>query len=224
MKFRAWRVDWPNHLIGFFSALFGILIAFELDEWREAKNHREDASNAFQKVKQEIGINKNMLHETAKRNLQLLDLLEVELLPYVNEGLEFSGSLVAAKSINSKINPIARIILSDSTTSFVREPILINMGSLVRPALHNSAWESAKATGVINYIEYEKVLTIASLYNTPLITDELFEIRTLLRRSDEITTRTRLKKLLMELKESHLLIQSELMDYDVFVNIIEQME
>ncbi len=224
MRWGMWKVDWPNHLIGFFSALFGILIAFELDEWREAKNHRDDAHNAFQKVKQEIGFNKNLLHETVNRNLQLLDLLEVELLPYVNEALVYSGSLTAAKTINSKVTPVARIILSDSVSSVIREPILINLGSFLRPTFHYSAWESAKATGIINYIDYEKVLTISSLYNTSILTDELLEIRILLRQSDEITTKARLKDLLMELRESHLLVQSELIDYDVFTNIIDQME
>lgn len=98
------------------------------------------------------------------------------------------------------------------------------MGSLLHPTLHYSAWESAKATGVINYIEYEKVLTISYLYNIPRITDELQEIRMLVRRSDEITSKSGFEKLLIELKESHHLIQAELANYDIFVNIIQDME
>jgi len=223
MKFSALRIDWPNHLIGFFSALFGILIAFELEEWRDAKNHHEDARNAFEKTKQEILDNKNALHGTVNTNLHLLDLLEVELLPFINDRLQFIGSTEAAISINNKVNSVARIILSDTIFS-VRAPVLINMGSLHQPPLLNTAWESAKATGVVNYIEYEKVLAVSLLYNTPRITEELQTIRILLRKADEITTRNDLIKLVIELRESHLLIQSELSNYDVFVSIIEQME
>jgi hypothetical protein len=224
MGWKAWRIDWPNHLIGFFSALFGILIAFELDQWREANNHREDGRNAFEKTKQEIHINKNALHETVNTNLELLDVLELEVIPFLNDRLEYHGTLAEARQINSKSGVVARIIINDTTSLSVKAPILINMGSLLHPTLLNSAWESAKATGVINYIEYEKVLAISLLYNTPRITDEWHEIRTLLRNSDEITAKSDLIKLVKELKESHLLIQSELANYDVFVSIIEQME
>lgn len=224
MGWRSWKVDWPNHLIGFFSALFGILIAFELEEWRESKNHQEDARNAFEKTKKEIQFNKDILHEAVDTNLRLIDMLEIELLPFVSERLEFIGSLEAASAINLKLNPIAKIILRDTLSPSLKNPILVNMGSLRHPTLLNAAWESAKATGVINYIEYEKVLSISSLYNTPRITDELLAIKTLLRNADEITTKSRLKILLKELRESHLLIQSELADYDAFVNIIQTME
>jgi len=224
MRWRAWKVDWPNHLIGFFSALFGILIAFELDQWRETKNNHEDARNAFDKIKQEIQINKNALHETLKTNLKLIDVLEEKLLPHVNDQLEYTGSVKEAKALNAEVKPIGKIVLDDTTATAVKSPVLINMGSLLHPTLHNSAWESAKATGVINYIAYEKVLSISYVYNTPRITDELQAIRALLRKSDEITTKPNLKILLKELKESHLLIQSEMNNYDVFVSIIEGME
>lgn len=224
MKLSAWRVDWPNHLIGFFSALFGILIAFELDEWREAKNNQEEAHNAFDKIKQEIQINKGALHEAVKTNLQFLELLERELVPHIDDKLEYKGSSKEAIEINAKVQAIARINLTDTLSSSVKSPITINMGSLLHPTLHYSAWESAKATGVINYIEYEKVLTISYLYNIPRITDELQEIRMLIRRSDEITSKSGFEKLLIELKESHHLIQAELANYDIFGNIIQEME
>ena len=37
------RIDWPNHIVAFFSALFGILIALELDERREDTKETEFA-------------------------------------------------------------------------------------------------------------------------------------------------------------------------------------
>jgi len=225
MRWRSWKVDWPNHTIGFFSALFGILIAFELDQWRENENNKDDAHNAFLKIKQEVQINKDILHETVNTNLRLIDLLEIELVPFINDRLEYKGPTEKAAEINQNVQPIGRIIIGDSLAAFITSPALINMGSLLRPALHNSAWESAKATGVINYIEYEKVLSISSLYNSPRIMEELSEIKSLLRNADEIKTKDALVSLLKELRASHLLIQSELTNYyDVFVSIIEGME
>src|SRR5688572_23202454 len=117
MRWGSWKVDWPNHLIGFFSALFGILIAFELDQWRETKNNQDDAQNAFDKIKQEIQINKSALHETLNTNLKLIGVLEEKLLPHVSDRLEFDGSVVEARSINASVRPIGKIVLDDTTAT-----------------------------------------------------------------------------------------------------------
>ncbi len=223
MKLPAWKVDWPNHLIGFFSALFGILIAFELDQWREAKTNEEDALNAFDKIKQEIQINKAALHGVVNGNLQLLAVLESELIPTINDKLGYQGSAKAALQINSKVHPIARIEIIDSVSSQINTAVTIHMGSLSHPTLHTSAWESAKATGIINHLEYEKVLTISYLYNIDRILEELREIRILLRKSDEINSKAGLRTLLSELKESYAIIQIELANYDIFANMILDM-
>ena len=224
MRLRIGKIDWPNHAIGFFSALFGILIAFELDQWRETRNHQEEARNAFDKLKQEIQINKNSLHTSVKTNLHFLDMFQAELLPHINDKLQYIGTAKVATVINSKVKTIARIDLNDTTSSTVIAPVIITMGSFLHPILHYSAWESAKATGVINYIEYEKVLTISYVYNASRITEELAEIKMLLRQADEINTKPGLEKLVAGLKKSLILIQSELTDYDTFVRIIAQME
>ncbi len=224
MKFREWKVDWPNHLIGFFSALFGILIAFELDQWRESKNNQEDARNAFEKIKVEIQINKETLHSVVNTNLKLLELLEFEVIPHINDKLGYNGPTEAAIAINSKVYPVAIIHIVDTSLANINSSVTINMGSLSHPILHYSAWESAKATGVINNFEYEKVLAISYLYNTERILEELQEIRLLLRRSDEINSKIELEKLLSELKASHMIIQIELANYDMFENMVQSME
>lgn len=224
MNLRSWKIDWPNHVIGFFSALFGILIAFELEEWRENRNNQEEARQAFDKLKQEIQTNKTTLHEMVATNEQLLDLLVNELLPHLNESLLFQGDASEAMNVNKRCGAIARIEVTDTTARKVTLPVNIFMNSLIRPPLHYSAWESAKATGVINHIEYEKVLTISYLYNIPGITDELQEIRRLLRSADESTSKSNLRKLIAELKESHNVIQLELENFDGFSAIVQAME
>jgi hypothetical protein len=224
MKFQNWRIDWPNHLIAFFSALFGILIAFELDQWRESRNNFEDAHNAFVNIKKEVETNKTALHAVIDENLKRLETLENYLMPYINNKLGFTGEVKTAIEINSQVYPIARINISDSLSSNIDSSIIIHIGSLSHPTIHYSAWESAKATGVINHLEYEKVLTISYLYNSEQILDELQEIRLLVRKSDEINSKQSLKELIAELKESHYIIQRELVNYDMFASMIQSME
>lgn len=224
MGIKRLKIDWPNHIIGFFSALFGILIAFELEEWRQHRNNQAEASEAFIKLKEEISINKTTLHETVATNQRILTTIAKELLPHLSDNLTFKGSPALAKEINVKCQGIAQIELSDSTSQHVIAPVNIFMNSLLQPSLVYSAWESAKATGVINHIEYDKVLTISYVYNAPKITEELKDLSLLLRQADEATNKSSLRKLLIELKQGYNVIELELANYDIFASMVESME
>jgi FtsZ-binding cell division protein ZapB len=94
-----YQIDWPNHIIGFFSALFGILIAFELDEWREERNQIEIARVAFENLKKEIQINQNSLHENISNNVNYIDALQ-SLTGKMDNQLRFVGVRAEADSIN----------------------------------------------------------------------------------------------------------------------------
>ncbi len=220
----SFAVDWPNHIIGFFSALFGILIAFELDQWRESKKEEEIAANAFDKLKQEIQINKNSLHESTQLNLQLLAVLEETVLPLLSEDLHFDGeaSQVTAYNADTQFARVAHI--EELPTVGERYVVHIGFGNFIRPVLHYSAWESAKATGALNFMAYEKVLSLSSLYNAPQITDELLHIKLWLEQADQIKTRAQLTDLLVRLRQAHRIIEDELQEYDLFVNMLEQIE
>ena len=219
-------IDWPNHIVGFFSALFGILVAFELDQWRESVQEGEVAANAFEKIKDEIQVNKTTLHETVNTNLTLISGLEDIVLPSLNEKLQFQASRVKADSINTNkdLMVVAYVDTIEWKKSGGNPPTHIVIGNLIQPVLHYSAWESAKSTGALNFMEYERVLSISSLYNDPRITDELEDVKELLRTSDDRKSKTQLADLLKELKKSHLLLQKELEQYDLFVSFLEQME
>jgi hypothetical protein len=219
-------IDWPNHIIGFLSSLFGILIAFELDEWREQREKSEIAESAFEKLMQEVQINKTTLHEMATTNLTLIAGLQNKILNRLDDNLLFTGSRVQADSANNHIDLMVVVFID--TVAWRKNnhapPAHIALGNLVQPILHLSAWESAKATGALNFMSYEKVLTLSSLYNAPRITDELNQVKNLIRSADQVKKREQLKKLLTDLKTSFAIINRELVQYDLFVSMLEQME
>ncbi|MFZ5973419.1 MAG: hypothetical protein ACOYXA_17675 [Bacteroidota bacterium] len=220
----SFAVDWPNHIIGFFSALFGILIAFELDQWRESRKEAEIAANAFDKLKQEIQINKNSLHESTSLNLQLLGVLEETVLPLLSEDLHFEGEASEVSAHNADANFIRVAHIEEVPMKGGRYMVHIGFGNFIRPVLHYSAWESAKATGALNFMAYEKVLSLSSLYNAPQITDELLHIKQWLEQTDQVKTRTQLNELLVRLRQAHRILEDELQEYDLFVNMLEQIE
>jgi hypothetical protein len=48
------KIDWPNHIIAFFSALLGILIAFQMEDYREGKGESEELETAMRSIQLEI--------------------------------------------------------------------------------------------------------------------------------------------------------------------------
>ncbi len=219
-----YKIDWPNHVIGFFSALFGILIAFELEEWRDQKNQAEIARIAFENLKKEIQINQNSLHENIANNLRHIVSLK-ELLPVMDNQLRFTGSARDVDSINQKFNQVIFIEANDSLTRHASRPLVhIGLGNLVVPTLQSAAWESAKATGALNLMNYEKVLSLSSLYNPPRILEELNEIKMLWRNADDVADKAQLSGLLRELEKAHRSIEIEFQTFDQFVNIVNAME
>jgi hypothetical protein len=222
MKKRSLRkisIDWPNHTIGFFSALFGILIAFELDSWWEQRNQEELVAQAFERLKTEILINQNSLHSNVRDNLEKISKLK-SVLEKVDEKLLFTGTRAEADSINSRLKSLVFIETGSVERKSGLMPIHISSSSLSLVSYHTAAWESAKATGVLNFMGYEQVLTFSSLYNYTTIFDEQWLIRQLTRKADEITTKAQLLFFLSELEEAYLVIGRELDSYDQFVNMI----
>lgn len=224
MRLPRLKIDWPNHIIGFFSALFGILIAFELDEWRERNNALELAKSAFENLMKEVDINQNILHENVTLNLKSIDKIQ-EVLVKVDKSLIFIGTRKEADSINKTFGKLLFIDIADSLTR-IRPvwPVHIGMSNIAVPSLQTSAWESAKATGALNSMPYEKVVSLSFVYNDSKIIDELVHIRSLLRKSDRITTKSELIILLEEAKRSHNVLENELIEFDQFVNMLEAMD
>ncbi len=224
MQFPRLKIDWPNHIIGFFSALFGILIAFELDQWREHNNELKLSKSAFENLMKEVDINQNILHENVTLNLRSIHKMQ-EVLVKVDKNLIFIGTRKEADSINRKFGKLLYIDIADSSTRIKTSmPVHIGMSNITVPSLQTSAWESAKATGALNSMPYEKVVSLSFVYNDSKILDELIQIRTLLRKSDRITTKSELILLLEEAERSHVVLDNELVEFDQFVNMLEAME
>jgi hypothetical protein len=213
------RIDWPNHTIGFFSALFGILVAFELEEWRERKNQEELTSNAFYRLMMEIEFNQNSLHVNVNESLNSIKVLQ-ELLGRVNEQFMFMGTRQDVDSINISFPNLITI----DTTASSRFPAHFHMGSITTIPQHSSAWESAKASGVLNYMSYEKVFSLTSIYNYQAITAELQHIAQLTKEAGNLTSRSQLTEFLGQLKESLLVIKRSTDDYDQFISILRAAE
>lgn len=171
----------------------------------------------------EIEFNQNVLHTNVKQNLEMISMLH-RFSEKINEHLLFIGSLKDADSVNNLFTGYLYI----NTVGFDKKsstfPAHISIGSMPVMTQHSSAWESAKATGVLNFMGYEKVLGLSSIYNNTNILDELNIIKQLIKRSSEITSKTQLGYFLSDIEESLRVIERELIVYDQFVSMLKSME
>lgn len=219
------KIDWPNHIIAFFSALFGILIAFQLDEWRESSGQKRLAGEAFRLVRNETTLNKNILTENINRNKETLSTLE-SILPFVGRDMNFKGTYNDADSVN-KENTFIKVIIPETTMDKNRLSVFdlhISMDQIETPEIHTSAWESAKATGALNYMSLEKVDLLSLIYNNSKLKEELTDLRHTLKRTDDIKTKDEFIELLTDLQNSHHVIQRELLTFQSYVSILENIE
>ena len=223
LSLAKYNIDWPNHLIGFFSALFGILIAFELDEWRERHNQQELADIAFSRMLTEIEFNQNILHANVNENLNRIQVLD-NLTSKLNDQLLFIGEAHEADSLNQLYSDYIHIDTDLSETDRAGKPTYIGVSSLSMIPQHTSAWESAKATGALNFLGYERVIALSSVYNYSSIVEELEAIHNLSKKASDITTTSQLRLYLNEVEKSLKIVERELAEYDQFVSILKSFE
>jgi hypothetical protein len=220
---KKFRIDWPNHIIGFFSALFGIMIAFELEDFRKQRDEQSLAKSAFENLKKEVEINKNILHESVNGNLESIHTIQ-QLLKKVDNDFQFKGTHSQADSINQKWGNLLYIDTSDSVKRQLSWPTHFGMQNISIPSIQTTAWESAKATGSLNVMSYEKVASLTFVYSNAKISDELTELRRLWRNSDKAVTKSEFLLILSEMEKDHEVIGRELNEFDQFVNMLQAME
>src|ERR1700755_1317393 len=192
MKFKLGTVhiNWPDHLVGFFSALFGILIAFQLEEWRDQREREQLVSLALQNLKSEIDINKNYYGETTRFNEAFLHFLN-ESAPHITEELTFQGSKDLADSLSTVFPGHFSIQAAAESKKPSTAPLKVTLNISVHHPL-TAAWESAKATGALNFMDFEKVHLLSLIYHQEKLLNEIDNLNALIKSAGRIKSKTQL--------------------------------
>ena len=70
------NIDWSNHIVAFFSALLGILIAFQLQDYQDDQKEEEELQITLEAIKKEIENNQNIYRTNIKTLTDFLDVYE----------------------------------------------------------------------------------------------------------------------------------------------------
>jgi len=113
------KIDWLNHTVAFFSALLGILIAFQLEDYADNRKDNEELKSALNAIKNEINNNLNIYQTNVD---QLGDWLEYW---EVIKGIDENGVFAVAKNKYQKLNAKAPQRYEESFVCYEMVPIHI---------------------------------------------------------------------------------------------------
>jgi len=165
-KIKNIRVDWPNHVVGFLSALLGIYIGFRLEGVREDHQERKRIEIVKQSIKNEIENNLRIYEQNIEALSDWLDYYAI-----CSEKLDGEKHLILGTSEYRKITSkhptrftnLKQIRTLDDTLSvFDWSPVVD-----VAPAtgLSTSSWKAGIASGLLNSMDYALVDNLSAIYD-----------------------------------------------------------
>lgn len=168
MKTPLKNIDWLNHSISFFSALMGIFIAFQLQDYQDDVQEQEKLKITLEAIKQEVA--KNQL--IYKNNAEFL----TDFLVYINlmKNAEPGGNVKVNKAWFEKMNnqaparfKIWKLIeeLNDSTLVFQVPPNEFVIDILPQTGISTNSWQAGLYSGILNRLDHTRLEKLTYVYD-----------------------------------------------------------
>jgi hypothetical protein len=163
-KWRFKKIDWTNHTIGFASTIIGILIAFQLEDWRESREEVAKIKKAELSLVAELQRNRAGLENVVKENNDWL--------AYANFMFShlYDDHLACTKQELDSIKNVYPERFGKAT--FVRKisravnlyncPFEVDRYFIFQ--VETDAWEAAKSSGILNYLDQQRVFWYVKTY------------------------------------------------------------
>jgi len=160
-------IDWLNHVISFLSALIGIIIAFQLEDYKDNREETKDINNTLAAVKTEI--ENNMAIYSA--NVEQLSAW----LNYYNL-LDDSGDnneVQIGKKDFEKMKTehperlkkwILKSTVNDTTLVFNVGSALLLIDIAPQTGISTSSWQAGLYSGTLNKIDHKKLARLNQIY------------------------------------------------------------
>ncbi len=130
------RLDWKPILLEAFFVVLGVVLALTANEWREARNHRQEAAAALESIREELATNRDSVAASLTYHAHLIDTLAAFM-----RGAAVPGDEGA--------HPRAE---------------LFSRGFIHPAPVLSTAWEAARATDAVRHMAYEDVLLVSQIY------------------------------------------------------------
>ncbi len=164
MSKRKPPIDWHNHTITFISTIIGILIAFQLEDWRENREEQAKINKAELSLLNELKRNKVGLETTIKINKDWLLYADFitshtydDYLACTQQELDSAIKMHPTRFSNS--NFIKKL---DQTTNLYGMSFEVDVHFIFQ--IETATWEAVKSSGTLNFIEQSHVFWYVKTY------------------------------------------------------------
>ncbi len=161
------KIDWRNHFISFLSALIGILIAFQLEDYKNRKQETEELNITMTAIKSEIENNLKIYD----RNIHVLSTW-LELYNLV-ENKNKKGMIMVSKEkfATMMTDSLAKNRTGRWKVEHLKDSILLTIPDnrmlidvLPEEGVSMSSWKAALSSGVINHLENQRLSQLTKIY------------------------------------------------------------
>lgn len=157
-------VDWQNHIITFISTIVGILIAFQLEDWRENREEQIKINKAEISLINELERNKIGLEGTIKENKDWLSYADFifshthdDYLACSQQELDSIRKVYPGRFTRNKF-----VNVLNKTTNLYQMSFEVDVPFIFQ--IETATWEAVKSSGTLNYIEQGNVFWYVKTY------------------------------------------------------------
>ena len=157
-------IDWHNHTITFVSTIIGILIAFQLEDWRESREEQTKINKAEVSLVNELERNKIGLETIIKGNKDWLLYADFIMSHTYDDHLactqqELDSAIKVHPTRFSKSTFIKKL---DTTTNLYGMSFEVDVPFIFQ--IETATWEAVKSSGTLNFIEQNHVFWYVKTY------------------------------------------------------------
>jgi len=161
------RIDWLNHIVGFLSAIFGIFIAFRLENYRESQKDQEKVEIVKLLLKKEIEDNLKIYEKNAEDLFGWLEYQEF----YKQKSSEKSGGLVIGqhelaiwkKKQPGRFSDLTEIQSINDTLKVYESKFFVDVAPII--GITTSNWKTAVSSGILNSMDYSLTTNLSQIYD-----------------------------------------------------------
>jgi hypothetical protein len=160
------KIDWKNHVIAFFSAMLGILIAFQLEDYRDNRQEKEKLRVTLNAIKKEIENNRTIYQTNINRLSDFLEYFELRELTNEKGELKLTKDKferMKAKHPDRFRNWILLKQQNDSSIIFDTH-WEFTIDTAPETGVSTSSWQAGLYEGILNRLDNNTLSQLTQIY------------------------------------------------------------
>ena len=167
MKITEFKIDWINHFVAFLSALLGIFIAFQLQDYQEHRQEKEKLQITINAIRKEIKNNMEIYSANIDDLSDWLDYYHLGKLVRENGevGIPRSEFEKMKSKAPKRVDSWLTLDLGkDSILIHNDESMVIRLDVAPQNGISTSSWQAGLYSGILTRLDSKKLTLLTNIY------------------------------------------------------------